>query len=61
MTTRDIVMNALAALLLAVWWFLVVEIGWDQKSSRAHNIIFGTIVFLIISVIYMFPAWVFFK
>lgn len=61
MTTRDIVMNALAVVLLAVWWFLVVEMGWDQESSRLHNIIFGTIVFLGISVIYMVPAWVFFK
>lgn len=61
MTTRDIVMNALAVVLLAVWWFLVVEIGWDRKSSKLHNIIFGTLVFLAISVIYMFPAWVFFK
>lgn len=61
MTTRDIVMNALAVVLLAVWWFLVVEMGWSQKSSRIHNIIFGTIIFLAIGVIYMVPAWVFFK
>ena len=61
MTTRDIVMNALAAVILSVWWFLVVEIGWDKGSSRLHNIIFGTIVFLAVSFIYLFPAWVFFR
>ena len=61
MMAKDIIMKALAVLLLAVWWFLVVEMGWDRESSRLHNIIFGTIVFLGISVIYMVPAWAFFK
>lgn len=56
-----IIGKIIACAILILWWFMVIEIGWDNKLSKTRNVIFGTIVFIIISFIYMFPAWVFFK
>ena len=59
--TIDIILKVISVLMLSVWWFLVVNIGWNGRYGKTHNIIYGTLVFFAISIIYMFPAWTFFR
>ena len=59
--TGNIILKILAIAIMVLWWFLVIEICWDNKLSKAHNLIMGTLVFVVVSFVYMFPAWVFFE
>ena len=53
-------LSILACAIFAVWMFLVIQLSWDETSSKIGNIIHGIIVFIFIGAAYLFPAWLLF-